>query len=94
MTPVVRRVWRVLALPLISIVLSVIVGSLVIILSQWLVAGELEPGLAFDAYAALISVSIGTFNSIVNTLVAATPGGELSKTGGHPVRAVRPTHLR
>ena len=73
MTSVLRRVWRVLALPLISIVLSVIVGSLVIILSQWLVAGELEPGLAFEAYAALISGSIGTFNSIVNTLVAATP---------------------
>jgi len=73
MTSIVRRVWRVLALPLISIVLSVVVGSLVIILSQWLVAGELEPGLAFEAYAALISGSVGTFNSIVNTLVAATP---------------------
>ena len=73
MTDVVRRVWRVVALPLISIVLSVIVGSLVIILSQWLVAGELEPGLAFEAYAALISGSVGNFNSIVNTLVASTP---------------------
>lgn len=73
MTSIVRRVWRVLALPLISIVLSVIVGSLVIILSQWLVAGELEPGLAFKAYAALISGSVGNFNSIMNTLVASTP---------------------
>lgn len=73
MTSVVRRVWRVLALPLISIGLSVIVGSLVIILSQWLVAGELQPGLAFKAYAALISGSVGNFNSIVNTLVATTP---------------------
>lgn len=73
MNSIVRRVWRVLALPLISIVLSVLVGSLVIILSQWLVAGELEPGLAFKAYAALISGSAGNFNSIVNTLVAATP---------------------
>ncbi len=73
MTGVVRRVWRVVALPLISIVLSVVVGSLVIILSQWLVAGELQPGLAFEAYAALISGSVGNFNSIVNTLVASTP---------------------
>ena len=73
MTSAVRRAWRVLALPLISIVLSVLVGSLVIILSQWLVAGTLEPGLAFEAYAALISGSVGNFNSIVNTLVAATP---------------------
>lgn len=73
MNALVRRVWRVLALPLISIVLSVLVGSLVIILSQWLVAGELEPGLALKAYAALISGSVGNFNSIVNTLVSATP---------------------
>ena len=73
MTGVLRRIWRVLALPLISIILSVIVGSLVIIVSQWLVVGELQPGLAFEAYAALINGSVGSFNSIVNTLVAATP---------------------
>ena len=73
MSRLLRRAWRVVALPLISIVLSVIVGSLVIILSEWLVGGELQPGLAFEAYAALISGSVGTFNSVVNTLVAATP---------------------
>jgi ABC-type uncharacterized transport system permease subunit len=67
------RIWGVLALPVISILLSVIVGSLVIILSEWLVGGELEPGLAIDAYGALISGSVGSFNAIVNTLVAATP---------------------
>ena len=33
------RAWAILALPVISIVLSVIVGSLVIIFSQWLVSG-------------------------------------------------------
>ena len=35
-----RRVWAILALPLISIVLSVLVGSLVIIVSEWLVTGR------------------------------------------------------
>ena len=35
-----RRVWAIVALPLISIVLSVVVGSLVIIFSEWLVAGH------------------------------------------------------
>lgn len=73
MSRILGRVWGILALPLISIVLSVILGSIVIILAEWLVGGELEPGLAVDAYAALISGSMGTFNSIVNTLVAATP---------------------
>ena len=67
------RIWGILALPLISIVLSVIVGSVVIIFAEWLVGGELQPALAFKAYAALISGSMGNFNAIVNTLVAATP---------------------
>ena len=36
----VGRTWAIVALPAISIVLSVLVGSLVIIFSEWLVAGE------------------------------------------------------
>jgi simple sugar transport system permease protein len=63
----------VVALPVISIILSVLVGTVVIILSNWLVAGQLEPGLAVEAYAALLSGSIGSFNAIVNTLTAAAP---------------------
>lgn len=67
------QVFGLVALPIISIVLAVIVGSIVIILAEWLVGGTLEPGLAFDAYAALISGSMGNFNAIVNTLVASSP---------------------
>ena len=67
------RAWRILALPVISIVLSVLVGSLVIIFSEWLVNGQLQPGLAIDAYAALIEGSIGSERAIVNTLVATAP---------------------
>ena len=63
----------ILALPLISIVLSVIVGSLVIIFSQWLVTGTLAPGLALDAYGALISGSVGSERAIVNTLNNTMP---------------------
>src|SRR6476469_2100952 len=59
----VSRAWAILALPVISIVLSVIVGSLVIIFSQWLVSGELQPGLAFDAYTSLVSGSFGADRS-------------------------------
>jgi ABC-type uncharacterized transport system permease subunit len=67
------RAWRILALPVISIVLSVLVGSLVIIFSEWLVNGQLQPGLAIDAYAALIQGSVGSERAIVNTLVATAP---------------------
>src|SRR6476620_6329715 len=69
----VSRAWAILALPVISIVLSVIVGSLVIIFSQWLVSGELQPGLAFDAYSSLVSGSIGSERAIVSTLNNTAP---------------------
>src|SRR6187399_3383538 len=68
-----RRIWAIVALPVISIVLSVLVGSLVIIFSEWLVTGKLDPGLALKAYGALINGSVGSFNAIVNTLVATVP---------------------
>jgi general nucleoside transport system permease protein len=67
------RVWAVVALPLISIALSVLVGSIVIILSEWLVTGEFQPGLSIEAYSALVSGAVGNFNSIVNTLVNSVP---------------------
>jgi simple sugar transport system permease protein len=69
----VGRTWAIVALPVISIVLSVLVGSLVIIFSEWLVAGNLEPGLAVKAYGALVNGSVGSFNAIVNTLVSTVP---------------------
>ena len=69
----VEQAWRILALPLIAIVLSVLVGSIVIVASNWLVTGEIQPGLAIDAFAALIEGSIGSERAIVNTLVASVP---------------------
>ena len=69
----IAAVWPVLALPIISIALSIVVGSIVIIVSNWLVAGQFQPGLAIDAYVALLEGSLGSFDAIVNTLVAATP---------------------
>lgn len=68
-----QRAWAVLALPLISVVLSVLVGSIVILVSEWLIAGQLKPQLAFAAYAALVNGSVGSFNAIVNTLTNAAP---------------------
>jgi general nucleoside transport system permease protein len=68
-----RRAWALAAVPFIAIVLSVIVGSIVIIFSEWLVTQQFDPGLAVSAYAALINGAVGNFNSIVNTLVNAVP---------------------
>ena len=68
-----ERAWGILVLPLIAIVLSVLVGSLVIIASEWLVSGELKPGLAIDAFAALVEGSIGSERAITNTLVNTMP---------------------
>jgi general nucleoside transport system permease protein len=73
MRPLLRRTWLNLALPLVSIGLAVVVGAIVILVSHWLVDGELRPGLAVDAYVALIQGSLGSENAIVRTLVAATP---------------------
>jgi len=73
MTRSLSRAWEILALPVISIVLSVLVGSLVIIFSQWLVTGQLQPGLSLDAYGALVSGSIGSERAIVNTLNSTMP---------------------
>ena len=73
MSEALLRAWRILALPLISIVLSILVGSLVIIASSWLVTGEVSPGLAVDAYTALIEGSIGSERAIVDTLVNTMP---------------------
>jgi simple sugar transport system permease protein len=69
----VRRIWRVIALPFIAIVLSVLVGSIVIIASNWLVTGQVQPGLSIDAFSALIVGSIGSERAIVNTLVNSMP---------------------
>ncbi len=68
-----RRAWEIVALPIISIGLSVVVGSIVIIISEWLVSNELKPGLALAAYGALAQGAFGNFNSIVNTLVYSVP---------------------
>ena len=70
---VLSRLWAILALPILSIILAVAFGSLFILVSDWLVRGELRPDLPLKAYGALINGSIGTENSIVNTLTQTTP---------------------
>ena len=65
---------RILALPLIAIVLAVLVGSVVIIFSEWLITGQLEPGLA-DRRLRRPDRGLDrqSERAIVNTLVATAP---------------------
>jgi ABC-type uncharacterized transport system permease subunit len=70
----VGRIWSVVALPVIAILLSLVVGSVIIIVSQLLVSGgELDLLLPIKAYAALIQGGVGNETAIVNTIAAATP---------------------
>src|SRR5437763_1792321 len=68
-----QRTWGVVAVPLIAILMSVIVGSIVIVASEWLVSGEVSPGLAVDAFSALVVGAVGNPRVIVNTLVTTVP---------------------
>jgi general nucleoside transport system permease protein len=68
------RIWSVVALPVIAILLSLVVGSVIIIASEILVSGgELDLLLPIKAYAALIQGAIGSETAIINTIAAATP---------------------
>jgi len=73
----VRRSWSVVALPLISIVLALVVGAVIILASELLIPGQaFDPLLPFRAYAALAQGAIGfppDLNAIVSTLVATAP---------------------
>jgi general nucleoside transport system permease protein len=69
-----RRTWRVLALPLVSIVLALIVGGVIILVSQLIVPDqEFDWTLPITAYSALFQGAFGSFDAIVNTLVFTTP---------------------
>jgi ABC-type uncharacterized transport system permease subunit len=71
---IVARAWSLLALPLTVIVLSVLLGAVIILLSELLVPGqEFDWGLPLVAYGALIEGAIGSPDAIVSTLVNATP---------------------
>jgi len=72
-----QRTWSLVALPLISILLALLVGAVIILASQLVVPGqEFDPLLPIKAYISLIDGAVGippNLNAIVGTLVAATP---------------------
>lgn len=70
----VRDVWRLAALPFISILLALVVGALVILGSQVIVPGRpFDATLPLTAYSALFQGAFGNLDAIVNTIRAATP---------------------
>ena len=67
-------VWRLIALPFISILLALVVGALVILGSQVIVPGRpFDATLPLTAYSALFQGAFGDLDAIVNTIRAATP---------------------
>jgi len=69
-----RNVWAVVALPLISIVLALLVGVVVILASEVVVPGHpFDVTLPFAAYRALFEGAFAGIDPIVNTVRAATP---------------------
>lgn len=70
----VRQVWSLVALPLISIGLALVVGAVVILASELILPGHpFDVLLPLTAYAALLQGAVGSFNAIVDTLVSTAP---------------------
>ncbi len=67
-----RRFLSLVAVPTLAIVLALVVGAIIMILSSPLIRG-FDIGLPLVAYWALLQGAFSSFNSIVSTLVDATP---------------------
>jgi len=69
-----REAWLVGALPVLSIVAALVVGSVVILASELLLPNHpFDPLLPITSYLALLDGSFGRESAIVNTLVSTTP---------------------
>ena len=68
------RAWAVLAVPVLVIFLSLLLGAIIILASEVIVTGRtFDPWLWFTAYAALVQGAFGGTDAIVQTLVYTTP---------------------
>jgi general nucleoside transport system permease protein len=71
---VARRIWALSLVPVVSILLALLAGSILIIFSGLATpGGTIDLGLPIVAYLALLDGAVGRETAIVNTLVAATP---------------------
>jgi general nucleoside transport system permease protein len=70
----VRQIWTAAALPVVSILLALVVGAVVMLVSQLLEpGGSLNLLLPFAAYRSLFLGAFGGVDEIVETLVQTTP---------------------
>jgi len=68
------RAWSLLALPVTVIVLSVVLGAVIVLLSELLVPGkEFDWGLPLVAYGALLEGALGSPDAVVSMFVNTTP---------------------
>ena len=67
------RIWAIAALPLLAILIALIVGAVIILGSELIAGGPFNPILPLTAYLALIQGAFGTFDAVVDTLVATSP---------------------
>jgi ABC-type uncharacterized transport system permease subunit len=68
------RVWSIIALPLVSFALAILVGAIIILASEAVVPGQaFDPTLPITAYRALLVGAFGNESSVVSTLVSTTP---------------------
>jgi ABC-type uncharacterized transport system permease subunit len=68
-----RGPWALLAVPILSVLLALVVGALIMIASSPAITGKFDPALPFVAYKALLEGSVGSVNALVNTIVQAAP---------------------
>jgi general nucleoside transport system permease protein len=73
-TALLRRLWSMIALPLVSIVLALVVGAILILASELLIPNhQFDPALPLIAYQSLFVGAIGSVDAILTTLVFTTP---------------------
>lgn len=68
-----RRAWSLSVIPLASIALALLVGSVLIIASSLTGEAGFNPLLPLVAYVALLDGAFGSANGLVNTMAAAAP---------------------
>ncbi len=69
-----RAAWAAIALPFVAIVMALVVGALIILVSELLVTGRpFQPTLPLTAYQALFVGAFGSFDGLVATFVNAAP---------------------
>ena len=68
-----RGLVAVVAVPILSVLLALVVGALIMIASSPAISGRFDVALPFVAYKALVEGSVGSVNALVNTVVQAAP---------------------